>query len=528
MSTEKTASNSNPGLFTPCSDLLGERARLTPDKIALVDVALGQRFNYRELNQRARRMVAVWRHICGLRKGDRVGILSQNRVEFLDAFFAAGKCGAVLVPVNTRLAVAEMEYIIRDSGLKALLYGDDFADAVRNLKQSLDIEHWVALDRAVSPSDISYVDALGVDATEERESAPCEPEDLYCLLYTSGTTGKPRGVMIPHRMVLWNAYNTVLSWQLREDDIGPIFTPLYHAGGLGVFLTPLLAVGGTIVLHRGFDPQEVLDTIERERCTVVFGVPTIFKMLAEAPAFEKTDLTHVRWFISGGAPLPLFLIETYQRRSLVLKQGYGLTEVGVNCFAMTAEEALRAPGSIGKPMLFSQARLVNSLGETVAPGEVGELLLRGPHVSKGYWSNPEATADSLDEDGWFRTGDLARCNDEGFFYIAGRRKEMFISGGENVYPAEVEQVLVSHAAVSDAAVIGVRHPKWGEVGVAYLVLKAAGSVTAEEITQFAAKRLARYKVPKEFVFVQELPRTSSGKIRKDRLLRQYSSREVSA
>jgi fatty-acyl-CoA synthase len=510
-------------------DLLGERARLTPEKIGLVDVALQQRFTYRELNERAERVAAMWQNTCGLGKGDRLGILAHNRLEFLDAFFAAGKSGVVLVPLNTRLTISELEYIVRDSGLKALLHAGDFAETIQKLKQSVPLDHWLALDQPLDSGDISCAEALADVREIGHGATPCHPEDLYCVLYTSGTTGKPKGVMIPHRMVVWNAYNTVLSWQLREGDVGPIFTPLYHAGGLGVFLTPLVAIGGTIVLHRGFDAAEVLCAIERERCTVVFGVPTILKMLSEMPGFESADLRHVRWFISGGAPLPLSLIESYRKRGQVLKQGYGLTEVGVNCFAMTAEEALRAPGSIGKPMLFTQAKLVNSQGSVLGAGEVGELLLRGPHVSKGYWNNPEATTNSVDKDGWFRTGDLARFDDEGFFYVAGRRKEMFISGGENVYPAEVEQVLLAHPDVRDAAVIGVPHPKWGEVGVAYLVATTATrSVPRNELMEFAGARLARYKIPKEFIFVSDLPRTSSGKVRKDNLYEKYSLKERKA
>ena len=285
--------------------------------------------------------------------------------------------------------------------------------------------------------------------------------------------------MVPHRMVGWNGFNTAMCWQLREDDVSPIFTPLYHAGGLGAFLLPIFSIGGTIVLHAGFDPEEIWRTIERERCTVVLGVPTIYKLLMEAPAFETVDLSHVRWLISGGAPLPLYIIEAYQRRGVVFKQGYGLTEVGVNCFSMTVEESARKKGSIGKPMMFTEARAAGPDGAEVAAGEVGELWLRGPHVCKGYWNNPEATAAALDSGGWFHTGDLARRDEEGFYYIAGRQKDMLISGGVNVYPAEIEAELLLHPAVQDAAVVGLPDPTWGEIGAGCVVLREAGSVTGE-------------------------------------------------
>jgi fatty-acyl-CoA synthase len=261
--------------------------------------------------------------------------------------------------------------------------------------------------------------------------------------------------------------------------------------------------------------------IEKEKCTVVLGVPTIYKLLMEAPEFQQVDLSHVRWFISGGAPLPLYLIEAYQKRGVVFKQGYGLTEVGVNCFSMTTEESRRKAGSIGKPLMFTEARLIDAAGNEVAPREVGELLLRGPHVSKGYWNNPEATAGALDPQGWFHTGDLARCDDEGFFYIAGRAKDMFISGGVNVYPVEIEGELLLHPGVQDAAVIGVPHATWGEIGVAFVVGVEGRTLTGEQLTDFLTARLARYKLPKEFIFVETLPRTAYGKVVKGELEREY-------
>ncbi len=502
-------------------DILGERARLTPGKTALVEVATGLRYTYAELDARARRCAALWQQTLGLEHGDRVGLLSGNRVEFLDHFFAAGKTGIVLVPLSTRLTAHELEAIVRDSGLAALAFSGECEEAVRSLRSRVGLERWVALDAPAEPSDIAYAAAPPPEAAAIRR---CDPGDVYALLYTSGTTGRPKGVMVPHRMVVWNGYNTVVCWQLREDDVSPIFTPLCHAGALGAFLVPLFTIGGTIVLHRGFEPSEVWRAIEREGCTVVLGVPSIWQRLLEAPEFATADLARVRWLISGGAPLPLRLAEAYAARGVPLKQGYGLTEVGVNCFAMTVEESVRKRGAIGKPLMHTQARLVDETGRDVPLGEVGELLLRGPHVSSGYWRNPEATAAALDAAGFFHTGDLARCDPEGFYSIAGRKKDMFISGGLNVYPAEVEAELLLHPGVREAAVVGVPDDAWGEVGVAFVVAEAWSPPTPEALRGFLAERLAKYKLPTRFIYIGELPRTPYGKVRKAELSEQVPKR----
>ncbi|MGD1147552.1 MAG: AMP-binding protein [Thermoanaerobaculaceae bacterium] len=502
-------------------DVLGERARLSPDKTALVFVPTGERLSYRDLDGRAFACAAAWRDQLGLTSGDRIGILAHNRVEFLGNFFAAGKSGVVIVPLGTRLTAHEFAFMIRDSGMRALVYDGAFAEVVRDLKRLVELERWVALDEPVDPSDSRFPDLLS-RTPDPGPRTPVSPEDTYCLLYTSGTTGKPKGVMLSHRMIAWNAYNTVISWQLREDDISPIFTPLYHAGGLGAFLLPIFAIGGTVVLHADFDPTEIWHTIESERCTVVLGVPTIWKLLMEAPEFASVDLSYVRWLASGGAHLPLYIIEAYQKRGVVFRQGYGLTEVGVNCFAMSNEESVRKKGSIGRPLMFTQAKLIDTEGLEVETGEVGELCLKGPHVCSGYWNNPAATAASFDEDGFFHTGDLARRDEDDFFTIAGRKKDMFISGGVNVYPAEIEGELLLHSAVADAAVVGVGHETWGEVGVAFVVPRPAQQVTADELGAFLAIKLARYKIPKDFIFVESLPRTAYGKVVKPELAARYA------
>ena len=471
-------------------DLLSERARVTPDRLALVSVETGERFTYAELNERAERAAATLRAL--LDPGDRFGLLAYNSIELLELFFAAGRANVIVVPLSTRATEHELRHVANDCGMKVLFHGPSF--------EAIDLE----IPR--------YATGWREATSNQQPATRNDPEQTYCLLYTSGTTGKPKGVMIPRRQLLWNGYNTAVNWGLREDDVSPIFTPLYHAGGIAAFLIPVFCMGGTIVLHKGFEVAEVWRTIEEERCTVVLGVPTIWKLLMDAPQFAEADLRHVRWFISGGAPLPQYIIDAYQKRGVVFKQGYGMTEVGVNCFTMTVEDSFRKPGSIGRPMMFTEVKLENM------DGDVGEMWIRGPHVSKGYWNNEAATREAYGDDGWFRTGDLARRDEEGFFYIAGRRKEMFISGGVNVYPAEIEAELVSHPSVSDAAVVAVPDETWGEVGVAFVV----GDASEDVLAQYLSTRIARYKLPRRFVFVDALPRTPYGKVVKEELRKQLS------
>lgn len=507
--------------MTHAADILSKRASLTPDRQALFDVATGLRYTFAELNQRANRTANFLRQQYGIQKGDRISILAQNSIAYVDLLFAVGKIGAILAPLNWRLTSRELTFIINDCQPKILLCGPEYVATLAEMRDKIQVEQFVALEGAQIENSASYDLLQAQSSSAEPDRPSLDGEDPYCILYTSGTTGRPKGAVLPHRQVLWNAINTVISWGLSEDDVSPILTPMFHSGGLFIFLVPLFYAGGRVLLARSFDPETSLKLIVEERCTVVLGVPTLFQVWMNSPIFLQLSFEHVRFFISGGAPCPVALIKAWSEATGVpLRQGYGLTEVGVNCFSMTNEEALPKAGSVGKPIFHSQMRLVRPDGSAASPGENGELAISGPHVCTGYWNNPEATQSALKE-GWFYTGDMARMDADGFYYIAGRYKDMIISGGENVYAAEVETVFRENPAVADAALIGLPDEKWGEVGLMVVALKPSQSATSEELLAFCQGRLAKYKIPKRVVFVSSLPYSPYGKVIKAELRKQF-------
>jgi fatty-acyl-CoA synthase len=505
-------------------DLLGIRANLTPDREALYDLTSGVRYTYAQLNERANRLANFLCEKYGVQKGDRVSILAHNSIAYVDLLFGLGKIGAIFAPLNWRLTSRELTFIVNDCQPKVLIVGPEFAPVFEEMRGDVHVEHIISLEGADIPGAEAYEGSLSLASALEPERPTIDEEDGCCILYTSGTTGRPKGAVLPHRQILWNAINTVISWGLSEQDVSPILTPMFHSGGLFVFLVPLFYAGGRIVMARSFDPDASLQLIMDEKCTVILGVPTLFQVWMNSPRFEDADFGHVHFFISGGAPCPPSLIEAWSRqKNVVMRQGYGLTEVGVNCFSMTDQDALQKRGSVGKPIFHSQMRLVDVDGIDVPAGKTGELIIRGPHVCVGYWNNPTATAESL-RDGWFHTGDMARMDEEGYFYIVGRFKDMIISGGENVYAAEVEAIFREHDCVLDAALIGQPDEKWGEVGLMIVARKPSQTVSADELLQFCQGRLAKYKIPKRIEFVESLPYSPYGKVIKAELRRQWEVR----
>jgi fatty-acyl-CoA synthase len=508
------------------ADLLSKRAYLTPDREALLELATGRRYTYAELNARANRLANLMRDRLGVQKGDRVSVLAHNSVAYIDWFYGLAKIGAIFAPLNWRLAARELIYIVNDCQPKVLICGSDFTPVLEAIRPEINVAHYMSLEGAVIEGALRYEDELAAASDAEPERPPLDEEDTYAILYTSGTTGRPKGALIPHRQIVWNCINTVISWGLTEHDISPVLTPLFHAGGLFAFLTPLLYAGGQIVLARTFDPEDSLRAIVQEKCTVILGVPTLFQMWMNSPYFAEADFSHVHFFISGGAPCSVPLMQAWRKaKGTIFRQGYGLTEVGANCFAMTDQDSVPKSGSVGKPIFHSQMRLVDpATGQDVPVGQAGELLIAGPHVCTGYWRNPKATAEALCDDPggpWFHTGDMARQDSDGFFYIAGRYKDMIKSGGENIYAAEVEATFREHPAVADAALIGQPDEKWGEVGLMVVMLKPGQSATQEELQDFCRERLARFKVPKRVVFTDTLPYSPYGKVIKAELKKQF-------
>jgi fatty-acyl-CoA synthase len=503
-------------------DLLSKRAELTPDRIALVDMESGVRYTYAELNERANRLANFMRDELGLERGDRVSILARNSIVYVDLFYGLPKIGVIFAPFNWRLTSRELSYMLKDLEPRVLLCEPEFTDTVEELRQHYPIEHVVTLRGAEIESGIRYEAVISRAPADEPERPPMDGETPYCILYTSGTTGNPKGAVIPHRQILFNCINTVVSWGLLESDVSPVYTPLFHAGGLFAFFAPLLYLGGRIVLARDFDPETSLRWILEQGCTVILGVPTLFRMWLDSPYFEEADFSPVRFFISGGATCPPELMNTWRnRKGIVFRQGYGLTEVGANCFSMTDEESVPKTGSVGKPIFHSQMRILNpENGEEVPTGQAGELLIKGPHVCSGYWRNPGATDEAI-VDGWFHTGDMAHQDGDGFFYIDGRYKDMIKSGGENIYAAEVETAFREHPAIKDCALIGVPDEKWGEVGMLILVPNEAQEPDPDELKRFGGERLARYKIPKSFVVADVLPYSAYGKVEKVKLKEQY-------
>jgi len=500
------------------ADLMTARARLTPDREALLEAATGRRFTYGELNARANRAANFLRRRLGVQKGDRVSILANNSVTFIDLLYGLGKIGAIFAPLNWRLTARELTYIVNDCEPRVLTCGPEFASVLNEMRPQINVPSYVSVEGAQIEGALVYEDETAQASCDEPERPLLNGKDPYCILYTSGTTGRPKGALLPHRQILWNCINTVISWGLNENDVSPVLTPLFHSGGLFAFMTPLFYAGGRIVLTRAFDATESLKLIVNEKCTVILGVPTLFQMWLASPYLTEADFSHVRFFINGGASIPVPLVQAWLKaKGGVLRQGYGLTEVGVNCFSMTDAESVSKVGSVGRTIFHSQMKLVNpETGQPVPIGEAGELCIAGPTVCLGYWRNPQATAEAL-HDGWFHTGDMARKDADGFFTIVGRYKDMIKSGGENIYAAEVEAVFRDHPAVTDAALIGQPDEKWGEVGWMIVVLKANQTATEEELKSFCEGRLAHFKIPKRVVFTDALPYSPYGKVEKAKL-----------
>lgn len=502
-------------------DYLARRELYSPDKLAFIDAGKSPewRLTFRDANRRANKL-ANWLKSQGIGKGDRVAILAKDGYEHLDLFFACSKLGAVHTALNWRLHWQELLEIFHYTNPKILIFSDDFKEGVANLiaNYQLPILH---LDGNGLSSSLHFESTLQAASDSAVTCPSLEAEDTAALIFTGGTTGLPKAAQVSHRMIAWNTLNTVIHDVTHNDVYLNVF-PMFHTGGLFVYTLPQVIFGGTTILIRQFDPEQVLTLLEREKVTIFAAVPTMYQMLTTAPNWESADLSALRFCTSGGAPLPVPLVEKYTKeKNIRFKQGFGMTEFGPGIFALAPEDAIRKAGSIGRPNFYVDAKIVDEQNQFLGPNEAGELVLKGPSYSSGYFNNPEATKAAVDERGYFHTGDVALYDEEGYFYIVDRKKDMFISGGENVYPAEIEKVLYQHASVHMCAVIGLPDPKWGEVGRACVVLKPNQSVTEDELLKFMTERLAKYKVPKSVSFMAALPISAAGKILKRELKEQF-------
>lgn len=497
-------------------DWIQRHAERTPDKLALVDAHTGQQLNYAHFNQRANRLAHFFVHQLGLQPGDRVSILAHNSADYYVALFACAKSATILNTLNWRLTVPELEYILNDCQPKALIVDPTFEETAVSLRQIIRIDHTVFLGSDAPEGDWHFEAALASGDPAGVPDPRPRYEDTWAILYTSGTTGRPKGAQVTYGNFFYNAVGMGQAIDLSSQDVNLNVLPCFHAGGLGLYAGPIFHTGGTLVVMRQFEPDKLLNLIEQWQISVILLVPAIYLMLAQTADFSQYDFSSVRSWASGGASLPPSVVHDYASRGIIIQQGFGMTETGPTVFLIPEADAVRKAGSVGKPVLHTEVCIMDRDGNRLGPNEVGELCIRGGNVTTGYWNRPEATVEAL-RGGWLHSGDAAIYDEEGFYTIVDRWKDMFISGGENVYPAEVENVIYQHPSVAETAVIGIPDPKWQEVGLALVVVKAGEALTEQAVINFCQGKLARYKIPKQVRFLKELPRTAAGKVLKREL-----------
>ncbi|HKU02651.1 MAG TPA: long-chain fatty acid--CoA ligase, partial [Arthrobacter sp.] len=465
---------------------------------------------------------------------DRVAYLGENHPSFVETFFACGLLGAIFVPLNTRLAPPELQFQLQDAGARLLVNARALEASASAALEGTAVTHRlvVAADGGTERSAATAPAAVGHSVTVEQygealQAAAAEPIDVpvghddgAMILYTSGTTGKPKGALLTHGNITWNCINTVVDMDLNRNDVALMISPLFHVASLDMGLLPMLLKGATVVLEAKFDPARVLELIREHKVTTLNGVPTTFQLLCEDPGWAAADLSSLDKLTCGGSAIPRRVLDAYEDRGIGFTSCYGMTETAPGVTMLPVDRSREKAGSAGLPHFFTDVRIADPLGGAVAPGEVGEIQISGPNVIKEYWNRPEATAASYADGAWFRSGDMGYRDQEGFLFVSDRLKDMIISGGENIYPAEVEAVISEHGAVGSVAVIGVPDDKWGEVPQAIVTLREGESLSAEQLRSFLDGRLARYKIPKSMVVVEDMPRTASGKIRKMELRKQ--------
>ncbi len=478
-----------------------------PDKTAVKDAGSGRSLSYGDIDTAGNALAFHLKQQHGITMGDRVAIIAENHLAQVILFAVAQKTGIILVPINFRLAPKEIKGLLADSQCKLA-----FTDGCVSTE---------SLHGETIFEDLKMVYGfVGKDAPTVSKPELTEDSPVF-ILYTSGTTGLPKGTLYTHKMLFWNSINTTQSLLVNNDTVTLNCMPLFHTGGWNVLLTPVLHRGGTIIMFKKFDALAVLNCIVEEKLDLFMAVPTMLKMIVELPEFDTTDISSLNYIIVGGESMPLNLIEIFHQKKVPIRQGYGLTEVGPNLTSLHQNDAERKQGSIGKPNFYVDVRILTEEGKDAAPDTAGEILIGGPMVMPGYWQNEEATQNAK-LDRWLRTGDIGKIDSEGFIYILDRKKNMYISGGENVYPAEVERALLQHPAINEAVVIAAPHEKWGECGIAFLV--TASELSTQDLKSHCRVHLAKFKVPAEFHFLESIPKGDTGKIDRKKIERNFSNK----
>jgi fatty-acyl-CoA synthase len=480
----------------------------------------GREFNNRTFNERVNRMAHALADL-GIVKGERVAALMLNSSEFLEIFFACGKTGAIMVPVNFRLAVPELIYILKDSAPHALVYSSDFAEKVQAIKAAgLPMEHYFRHGGDKLAEDPPIADFVArFSADEPVPVREVTDDDPLFIMYTSGTTGDPKGAVLTHGNILFGAIHSLVGYGVNHTYKSLVVAPLFHIGGLVASATPVIYAGGSLVLQSFYNASEVIKLIQREKINYMFAVPVMFQVMTKSEEWDKADFSHVHYFISGGAPIPTPAIRMYQEeKGVYFVQGYGMTEAG-RLTSLLLEDSIRKAGSVGKELFHLQLRIVDKNDRDVAPGEAGEIIVKGPNVFTQYWNKPKETAEAI-RDGWFHTNDMGRRDEEGFVYVIGRKQELIISSGENIYPVEVERVIQALPQVREAAAVAMPDETRGEVVAAFVMLHEGQQITEDELTHALDGQIANFKIPKKVIFVTDFPRNPAGKILKRELKKQ--------
>ncbi len=482
----------------------------TPDRIALVQGH--EQMTFSKLYERSNCLASALTNEFNIKKGDRVAVLSNNCIEMVEILFAVSRLGAIFVPLNIRLTAVEIEFIVSDCKPDAIIFNSNQKSLFNQVNELFLIDQSVQINGTPENQTESY-ETLLARYPDNIIPPPKDltDNDILMLIYTSGTTGKPKGAKLSHSNNIWNCISTAHLLNLTKEDVSITILPLFHIGGWGLYLLPMLFQGGKTIIEEQFNPDSIFDLVDEHQISIFMGVPTIFNIIAQREEFNTRFLPSIRMFVTGGAPCPISLIETYQAKDYILTQGFGMTETSPTVFLMRPEDSLKKKGSVGKPVLSCEVKIFDDESNEMPPNEPGELCIRGKIVCEGYWNRPKATKETT-QGGWFYSGDMAKYDEDGFFYIVDRKKNMLISGGENVYPAEIEDVLFRHPEILEVSVFGAPNTKWGEIPVAAVVKTPGSNLTKENLKEWFQPLLAKYKQPKVIYFLDELPKNATGKI----------------